>query len=301
MLGFAVGCATSLTAGPNSTVETVDITQTSTWTVVEPTPGGPPIAGPMLPEGETALEAGAAGTWVLQDPQADVGNAPAMVQVEGSIRWQVAHTFELALFGLAASPKLAQPVVPREVVVSHAAWRAGTGLRFGERLPSGVGMRMGGWVALGQDGLYREIVEVVDYDRTDNETGSSSSTVQQEVIEETSRPLVPWGLVTAAVDYEPFRGPTIGVGAGVQNTPVYLGTSEATRSCLVIDGEQECEGSLEVKPSTMAVVVTPYVDLGWLAGEHTALTLQVWWHAYGPSALTRSAPVGGRAALGFRW
>ncbi|HJN76819.1 MAG TPA: hypothetical protein QGF58_23010 [Myxococcota bacterium] len=301
MLQLAVGCATTPSAGPNSVIETVNITQTSTWTVVEPTPGGPPFAGPMLPVGETALEGGVAGTWVDSDPNAQVGNAPALLQAEASVRWQVASTFEISVFGLAASPKLAEPIAPRDVFVASTAWRLGTGLRFGERLPSGVGMRMGGWVAAGQDGLYREVREVLDYEEVDNSTGSTSTTTQEEVFYETSRPLVPWGLVSAGVDYQPFRGPTIGVGAAVQNVPVYVGNTTATRHCVAIDGEQTCDGTLEIEPSEMAVVVSPWLDLGWFAGEHTSLNAQLWWHAYGPESLTRSVPLGARAALGFRW
>lgn len=301
MLQFALGCAGTLTAGPNSTIETVDITQTSTWTVVEPTPSGPPVAGPMLPEGEVALEAGIGGTWVLEDPDADVGNAPALIQAEARMRWQLSHTFELAVFGLAASPKLAQPIAPRELYVANSAWRAGTGLRFGERLPSGLGMRMGGWIALGQDGLYREVHEVLDYETVDNATGSTIESTKEETFDETRRPLVPWGLVTAGVDYQPFRGPTIGVGTSVQNVPIYAGTTTATRHCVAIDGEQVCEGTLDVSASGMEVLVSPWVDFGLFAGEHTTLSALVWWHAYGPPSLTQSAPIGARAALGFRW
>ena len=132
-------------------------------------------------------------------------------------------------------------------------------------------------------------------------TGSTSTTTQEEVFYETSRPLVPWGLVSAGVDYQPFRGPTIGVGAAVQNVPVYVGNTTATRHCVAIDGEQTCDGTLEIEPSEMAVVVSPWLDLGWFAGEHTSLNAQLWWHAYGPESLTRSVPLGARAALGFRW
>jgi len=300
MLWFAVGCATTLHAGPDSIVETVEITQTSTWTVVEPTPSGPPIAGGFLPEGETALEAGVGGTYVLQDKNSDVGNAPALLQAEARLRWQVTHTFELSVFGLAASPKLAQPIAPRDAFVTNTAWRLGTGLRFGERLPSGIGMRMGGWVALGQDGLVREVHEVLEYDRTEAGSDAAEAT-EEETYTESARPLVPWGLATAGVDYQPMRGPTVGVGVAVQNVPVYVGSTIQTRRCVTIDDEQSCEGTLEVRPSTMAVAVSPWVDFGWYAGEHTSLTLQLWWHGYGPPSVVEAAPVGARGALGFRW